>query len=89
MNQIFGVEAEGTWSANPDLMNNPAYIHQSTAPSNAGAVVFNGKAAYEASGLLPTIMYQGNPAKAIEFSYTVPAGCLQGVYKAVIVLFEE
>jgi hypothetical protein len=91
MNQIFGVEAEGTWNTNttPDLMNNPAYIRQSTAPSPyAGAVVFNGKAAYGA-GVLTPITYQGKPAEAIEFYYTVDAGCLQGVYKVVIVLYSE
>ncbi|MDR1898208.1 MAG: hypothetical protein LBR10_15635, partial [Prevotellaceae bacterium] len=91
MNQIFGVEAAGAWSTNtnPDLMNNPAYISQSTAPSiHAGAVVFNGKAAYEAGVLMP-VTYHGKPAEAIEFYYTVDTGCLQGVYKAVIVLYSE
>jgi hypothetical protein len=88
MNQIFGVEAEGTWITSPNLMNS-AYIHQSTAPSiHAGATVFNGKAAYGA-GVLTSITYQGKPAEAIEFYYTVPTDCLQGVYKVVVVLYER
>jgi hypothetical protein len=85
INQIFGVEAEGEWSTSPDLMTSK-YIHQSPASSPyAGAVVFNGKAAYD-DGQLTTITYKGTPAKAITFYYDVPDGCLKKNYKVVIVI---
>ncbi|MDR1339816.1 MAG: hypothetical protein LBK58_07180 [Prevotellaceae bacterium] len=88
INQIFGVEAAGTWSTVPDLMTS-GYIRQSPVSSPyAGAVVFNGKAAYD-DGILPTIPYYGKPAHAIEFYYTVSDGCLKKEYKTVIVITED
>jgi hypothetical protein len=84
INQMFGIEAPGVWTTIPDLMTS-AYIRQTPV----GAVIFNGTAAYKyAAGAesLPIITYQNEPAKIIEFYYTVPAGCLTKKYKVVIVL---
>jgi hypothetical protein len=86
INQMFGVEADGTWSTVPALTS--AYINQSPSSSPyAGALVFNGKAAY-ADGVLPMITYHGDAARKVEFYYTVPSGNCLGdkVYKIVIVL---
>jgi hypothetical protein len=86
VNQMFGIEAAGTWSTVPVL--SPAYIHQSASPSPyAGALIFNGKAAYE-DGVLTAVTYHGEPARQIEFYYTVPAGDCLGdkAYRVVIVL---
>jgi hypothetical protein len=86
INQMFGVEADGTWSTVPALTS--AYINQSPSSSPyAGALVFNGKAAY-ADGVLPMITYHGDAARQVEFYYTVPSGNCLGdkVYKIVIVL---
>jgi hypothetical protein len=86
INQLFGIEAAGTWSTIPVLTS--AYVNQSPSSSPyAGALVFNGKAAYE-DGVLPTVTYHGIPARKIEFYYAVPASNCLGdkVYKTVIVL---
>jgi hypothetical protein len=86
INQLFGVEAGGTWSTVPVLTD--GYIHQSPSSSPyAGALVFNGKSAYE-DGILPAITYHGEPSRKIEFYYTVSADNCLGYkeYKVVIVL---
>jgi hypothetical protein len=89
INQLFGIEAAGTWSTVPVL--SPAYIRLSPSSSPyAGALTFNGKAAYE-DGVLTPLTYRGEPARQIEFYYTVPAGeCLGNrVYKVVTVLMPD
>ncbi|MDR2382553.1 MAG: hypothetical protein LBD76_01550 [Prevotellaceae bacterium] len=85
INQLFGIEATGVWSTSPFMMSY-LYLSPSSSPY-AGALIFNGKAAYE-YGTLPTITYHGEAARQIEFYYTIPAGnCLGNkVYKIVIVL---
>jgi hypothetical protein len=86
INQLFGVEANGVWSTNPVLTSTYLHLSPSSSPY-AGALVFNGKAAYE-DGILPSITYHGETARKIEFYYTVAAGnCLGNkVYKVVVVL---
>ncbi|MDR1340151.1 MAG: hypothetical protein LBK58_08885 [Prevotellaceae bacterium] len=89
INQMFGIEAAGTWNTAPVL--SPALVHLSPASSPyAGALVFNGKAAYE-DGVLTPVIYRGEPARQIEFYYSVPAGECFGnrVYKIVIVLTQD
>jgi hypothetical protein len=86
INQLFGIEAGGTWRTVPTLASK--YISQSPSSSrHAGALVFNGKAAW-IDGVLPAITYHDAASNAIEIYYTVPAGnCLGGKeYKVVIVL---
>ena len=86
INQLFGVEAAGTWNTVPTLTS--AYLSRSPSSSAyAGALVFNGKSAYE-DGILPTMTYHGETVHKAEFYYTAPAGnCLgEKMYKIVIVL---
>jgi hypothetical protein len=86
INQMFGIEAVGTWSTIPALSS--AYLHRSPSSSPyADAVVFNGKKAYE-DNILTASTYHGVAARKVEFSYTVPAGDCLGdkTYKVVIVL---
>jgi hypothetical protein len=86
MNQIFGIEATGVWTTAPTLTSE--YLRQSPNSSPySGAVIFNGKAAYE-NNILPSITYHGILARKIEFYYTVPADNCFGAktYKVVIIL---
>jgi hypothetical protein len=86
INQLFGIEAGGTWS-----YPSTEYITESTSPTYSGAVVMNGKGIYENSSI-PFITYHGvSKAKAVKFTYTADSnGCLKGkTYEMVIVLMED
>ena len=90
INQIFCVEASGVWSTDPvDLMTNPTYIRQSSSALHSGAVVFNGKAAYDDKALKPTTYRGDESAQAIDFIYEVSDGCLAKKYRVVIVLTKK
>jgi hypothetical protein len=86
LNQLFGIEAGGEWSFEPDVTS---YITKSSSPSSNyfGAVVMNGKAIY--LGAVPAYTYHGvTEAKRVKVTYT-PANdsCLAGnPYSIVIIL---
>jgi hypothetical protein len=87
INQLFGIEAGGTWS-----YPSTAYITESTSPTYSGAVVMNGKGIYENDvSSIPFITYHGVKAKAVKFTYTTDIdGCLKGrEYSIVVVLTED
>jgi hypothetical protein len=94
INQLFGIEAGGTWTyeAIPggDIS---AYVTESTSPVHAGAVVMNGKAIYGDDDIpfIENYHTTGNSVKMVKFTY--PPGensCLNGKpYSMVIVLTED
>jgi hypothetical protein len=86
INQLFGIEAGGTWS-----YPSTVYITESTSPTYSGAVVMNGKGIYENDSSIQFITYHGVNAKAVKFTYTADIdGCLKGkVYEMVIILTED
>jgi hypothetical protein len=87
INQIFGIDAGGTWMYDPVF--NP-YITLSTSPEYDGAVVMNGRGIYK-NNIGADYTWHGMTVKKVEISYTPAAGsCLSGkTYKRVIILYEQ
>jgi hypothetical protein len=89
INQIFGIDAEGTWEYHSeDFGDVDAYVTESTSETYGGAVIMNGKAIYE-SGAIPPYSYHGiDDARKVDFTYTAGSNsCLHGEeYKIVIIL---
>ena len=94
INRMFGLD-DGSpilYNQTPVSGGNSVETHivKSIAPSKyAGALIFNGSDAYNATNVLPTINYHGdNNAKYMEFVYTTNlTGCLGSkTYKVVVVL---
>jgi hypothetical protein len=88
INQLFGIEAGGTWLYPSDIA---PYVTESTSPTHAGAVVMNGKGIYENVSSLTGNYHGLNNVKIIDFVYKTDInGCLKGKeYKIVIVLTED
>ena len=88
INRIFGLDDGGEITYTGTGVE--PFMVKPVAPSAyEGSLVFNGKDAYEASGVLTPITYHGDArAKAITFTYTTAInGCLKGKkYKVVVVL---
>jgi hypothetical protein len=94
INQLFGLEAGGTWLYSAVGGENiTAYVTESPSSSDyAGAVVMNGKAIYGDSSIPFIANYHatGNNVKMVKFTYTAGTGCLAGKsYSMVIVLTED
>jgi hypothetical protein len=93
INQLFGLEAGGTWTYNAVGGGNiDKYVTESPSSSvYAGAVVMNGKAIYKDEDI-PTQNYHGvTNARMVRFTYTAAnSGCLKDKsYSMVIVLTED
>jgi hypothetical protein len=87
VNQIFGIEAGGTWSYYSHSANDiHAYVKESHSSTYGGAVVLNGKALYNSG--IASVKYHGVDVKKAVFTYTSENGsCLGGKsYKIVIIL---
>jgi hypothetical protein len=82
INQIFGIDAGGTWMyVSPDG-NISAYVTESAA--YGGAVIMNGKGIYENTSIG---FYGTTNTKRVVFTYTPAGSCLDGkTYKMVIIL---
>lgn len=82
LNQIFGVDADGTWSCTPLAAN--SHLLVSTTTPHTGAAIFNGKAAWGNN----TIPFDGNGNKVITITYTpAPGSCFAGnIYTITIIL---
>jgi hypothetical protein len=83
MNQILGIEADGTWFYQSDI---DQHIRKLSTVPYFGAVIFNGKAAYADSNV--PFASTSSTSKNIMFEFTpVPASCMAGKkYSVVIVL---
>ncbi|MDR0558864.1 MAG: hypothetical protein LBG92_01730 [Prevotellaceae bacterium] len=84
INQIFGMDFEGTLTYDTSIPGIQNYMNLQT-PSNG--LIFNGKGAYEA-GILPSVIYNGQTARYINFEYTSSlSSCLNGKkFKITVVL---
>ncbi|MDR2027031.1 MAG: hypothetical protein LBQ01_05650, partial [Prevotellaceae bacterium] len=85
INQLFGIDARGTWKYYSVTDNDvDSYVTESTTPVYGGAVVMNGKDIYQD----PSIAFYGVDTKKVEFIYkTHNDSCLHGKeYKMVIIL---
>ncbi|MDR2286598.1 MAG: hypothetical protein LBE04_03870, partial [Prevotellaceae bacterium] len=87
INQLLGIEANGTWTYSPNIDN---HVTVSTSTTHNGAVIMNGKAIYNDSGI-PLITYQGVNAKIVTFTYTTDSNsCLESKsYNVTIILTEN
>jgi hypothetical protein len=87
LNQIFGIDAQGTWTY-ASILDTHYHIRTITTAPFSGAVIFNGKTAYEDSSIPFSLSYHVPSSKVIEFKYTSnPTSCLAGKeYTIVIVL---
>jgi hypothetical protein len=85
LNQIFGIDANGTWDYDAAL---DSHITEILVAPYTGALVFNGKAAYQDAGISYDTGYHVPLSKSIVFKYTPnSASCLAGKeYTVVIVL---
>jgi hypothetical protein len=85
LNQLFGIEAAGTWSFNSSTDVTP-YITHSTSPKYNGAVVMNGKAIYE--NISHDYTYHGVLTNRVMVTYTSgSSSCLKGKsYTITIIL---
>jgi hypothetical protein len=83
INQIVGVEANGTWDY-------PSAIASYVKQTSYGGMIMNGKEIYE-NDIVPDYNYHGVKAKMIEFKYQSDNnGCLKGKeYKTVIILTDD
>jgi hypothetical protein len=91
INQIFGIEANGTWEYHSNNSGDvDAYVTKSASGAYEGAVIMNGKAIYE-SAAIPPYFYHGINTKKVEFTYiTDENSCLNGEkYKTVIILMSD
>jgi hypothetical protein len=87
INQIFGIDAGGTWSYYSTLAGDVAsYVTESAA--FGGAVIMNGKGIYEDTSINPYPWHGISTAKRVVFTYTpITGSCLSGkTYKIVIIL---
>lgn len=86
LNQIMGIDAQGTWRYIPSNSSIDQHIKQSPSSSPYyGAVIFDGKTAYD---MLPNEVYRGVAAKKIEFYYKSHINsCLSNKeYKLVLII---
>jgi hypothetical protein len=85
LNQLFGIEAAGTWSFNSSTDVTP-YITHLTSPTYNGAVVMNGKAIYE--NISHDYTYHGILTNRVRVTYTTSgSSCLKGKsYTITIIL---
>jgi hypothetical protein len=86
INQLFGIEARGSWSYAADG-NITSYITESHSTTHDGAVIINGKAIYGDSSI-STVNYHGVAAKRVTVTYTTASdSCLAGKpYTITIIL---
>ena len=88
INQLFGVDAQGSWSYPAEIEN---YVSKSTSPVHNGAIVVNGKGVYENVTALSGNYRGSNNVKIMNFTYTTANNsCLKGkAYSVAIVLTNE
>jgi hypothetical protein len=86
INQIFGIDADGTWSYYSHSAGDiNAYVKESHSSTYNGAVVLNGKALYESS--ITSVKYHGMDVKRAVFTYkTADNSCLKGVSYTIFVI---
>lgn len=82
LNQIFGIDGNGTWTCTPSAANNHLII--STTAPHIGAAILNGEAAWANNA----ISFDLNGNKVIRIIYTPAVGnCFEGnSYTATIIL---
>jgi hypothetical protein len=87
INQIFGIEADGSWSYDSHGDVTP-HISESNSPVHEGAVVMNGKAIYEDESIKHASYRGTEDTKHVTVTYTsADDSCLTGEsYKVVIIL---
>jgi hypothetical protein len=85
LNQLFGIEAAGTWSFDSSTDVTP-YVTRLTSPVYNGAVVMNGKAIYE--NIPHDCTYHGVLTNRVRVTYTTDSSsCLKGKsYTITIIL---
>jgi hypothetical protein len=86
INQIFGIDAGGTWMYDSPDGNISSYV--TTSAAYGGAVIMNGKGIYEDSSIAAYPWHGITDTKRVVFTYTPDGGsCLAGqTYKIVIIL---
>jgi hypothetical protein len=94
INQIFGIEANGTWeyyANNKNDLNGKTHIAVSTSLPYTGSIVMNGKAIYDDSSIAVYPYLGDSNAKKVVFIYkTNSASCLKGKeYKVTIVIYKN
>jgi hypothetical protein len=87
INQIFGIDADGSWLYVPDGGDISPYIMESA--TFGGAQTMNGKGIYD-DNTVPTFAWNGTTAKKIAVTYTPSnTSCLNGkMYRIIIVIYE-
>ncbi|MDR1583526.1 MAG: hypothetical protein LBS55_09785 [Prevotellaceae bacterium] len=94
INQIFGIEANGTWeyyANSKNDLNGKTHIAVSTSLPYTGSIVMNGKAIYDDSSITAYPYLGDSNAKKVVFIYkTNSASCLNGKeYKVTIVIYKN
>jgi hypothetical protein len=95
LNQIFGIDAAGTWEYHAMQIGNvkkniDGYVSESTSPTYGGAVIMNGKAIYEDSAIDYREYHENNQVKTVNVIYkTGGNSCLNGKEYTVTIILTQ